>query len=829
MTENTQTKQRPRQVERYDPRAIETKWQARWETDHLYETSDDDPRPKWYALTMLPYTSGDLHIGHWYAMAPSDTAARYKRMSGYNVLFPMGFDAFGLPAENAAIKNQTHPAEWTFANVERMRGQIKLMGAMFDWRREVVTASPDYYKWTQWWFLKLLEHDLAYRKKASVWWCPNDQTVLANEQVVDGRCERCDTPVTKRDLEGWFFRITNYADELLDFSKMQWPEQIQSMQRNWIGRSEGAELRFGLDVPGIDTKEVRVFTTRPDTVCGVTFFVVAPEHPLVEQITTAEQRDAVRAYVEAARRETEIERMSTDREKTGVFTGAYVTNLFNGKQIAVWTADYVLYTYGTGAVMGVPAHDQRDFEFAKKYGLDIVPVFDAADADGGELVQALPHGGRMINSGPFDGTPDAEAIPAVVKYAEEHGFGRGTVSYRLRDWGISRQRMWGAPIPIIYCETHGAVPVPERDLPVVLPDDAEFRPTGESPLTYHREFLNTTCPVCGEPARRETDTLDTFMCSSWYQLRYIDPHNDERPFSRDLARKWLPVDQYTGGSEHAVMHLLYSRFFTKAARDMGILEFDEPFTRLFNQGQLLGPDGQRMSKSRGNVIAADTQIERWGVDTFRTYLMFLGPWNEGGPYDPSGINGAHRWLNRVWNVVLGGIETAAKADAPETRELRRWTHRTIEKVTGDIGEFRFNTMIAALMEYTNYLTRLRETGAVVDAAAWDEALQSMVLMIAPTVPHIAEELWERIGKPYSVHTQSWPRFDAELAAADEVEVPVQVNGKVRDRLMLPLDAAEDDARDRALASASVQQHIAGKEIARVIYVPNRLINIVVRG
>jgi len=829
MSEDTQTKQRPGQVERYDPRAIERKWQAQWEHDGLYRTPDDDPRPKWYALTMLPYTSGDLHIGHWYAMAPSDTAARYKRMNGYNVLFPMGFDAFGLPAENAAIKNQTHPAEWTFANVERMRGQLKLMGAMFDWEREVVTASPDYYKWTQWWFLKLLEHDLAYKKKASVWWCPKDQTVLANEQVVDGRCERCDAVVAKRDLEQWFFRITRYADELLDFGSVEWPDQIASMQRNWIGRSEGAELRFGLDVPGVAETEVRVFTTRPDTVYGVTFFVVAPEHPLVEQITTPEQRDAVRAYVDAARKQSEIERQSTETEKTGVFTGAYVTNLFTGKPVPVWTADYVLYTYGTGAVMGVPGHDQRDFDFAKKYGLPIVPVYKDPDQDSGELTAALGHGGTMINSGPFDGTPDGESIPAVVKYAEQRGFGRGTVNYRLRDWLISRQRMWGAPIPVVYCEKDGAVPVPERDLPVLLPDDAEFRPTGESPLTYHERFLNTTCPTCGGPARRETDTMDTFMCSSWYQMRYIDPHNPERPFSRELAHQWLPVDQYTGGAEHAVMHLLYTRFFTKAARDMGIVEFGEPFTRLFNQGQILGPDGQRMSKSRGNVIAPDSQVEKWGADTFRTYLMFLGPWDEGGPYDPSGINGSYRWLNRVWNAVLGGIESAEKSAAPETRELRRWTHRTIEKVTADISQFRFNTMIAALMEYTNYLTKLRETGAVVDAAAWSEACESLTLLLAPVVPHLAEELWARQGKPYSVHTQTWPKFDAALAAADEVEVPVQVNGKVRERLLLPLDAPEDVARARALASASVQQHIAGKEIARLIYVPNRLVNIVVNG
>jgi leucyl-tRNA synthetase len=601
------------------------------------------------------------------------------------------------------------------------------------------------------------------------------------------------------------------------------------MQRNWIGKSDGAELRFGLDLPGVETKEIRVFTTRPDTVYGVTFFVVAPEHPLVEQITTPEQRDAVRAYVAAARRESDIERTSTEREKTGVFTGAYVTDLFNGERVPIWTADYVLATYGTGAVMGVPAHDQRDFEFAKKYGLKIVPVFKHPDWDGGELTAAFGHGGTMINSGPFDGTPDEDAFAAVVKYAEERGYGRGTVNYRLRDWLISRQRMWGAPIPIIYCETHGAVPVPESELPVLLPDDAEFRPTGESPLTYHEGFLRTTCPVCNAPARRETDTMDTFMCSSWYQMRYIDPHNDERPFSRELAKKWLPVDQYTGGAEHAVMHLLYTRFFTKAARDMGVVDIDEPMVRLFNQGQILGPDGQRMSKSRGNVIAPDGEVAKWGADTFRAYLMFLGPWDGGGPYDASGISGVYRWLNRTWNAVTGETRTGAHPDAPETRELRRWTHKTIAKVTEDIANFHFNTMLSALMEFTNHLTRLRESGAEVDADAWREAQESMALILAPSVPHIAEELWSRLGKPYSVHTQAWPPFDAALAADDAVEIAVQVNGKVRDRMMLPVDAPEDAARDRALASAAVASHVAGKQIVRVIYVPNRLLNIVVKG
>jgi len=827
------TKSRPGGADRYDPQAIETKWQARWEADQLYRTPDDDAasggRPKWYALTMLPYTSGDLHIGHWFAMAPSDAAARYRRMTGYNVLFPMGFDAFGLPAENAAIKNGAHPAEWTFANVEHMRRQLKLMGAMFDWSREVVTASPDYYRWTQWWFLQLLKHDLAYKKNASVWWCPKDQTVLANEQVLDGKCERCETVVAKRDLEQWFFRITKYADELLDFSGLQWTDQVASMQRNWIGRSEGAHLSFGLDVPGVDTKEITVFTTRPDTVFGVSFFVLAPEHPLVEQITTPEQRAAVKAYVDAARKESEIDRLSTEREKTGVFTGAYVTNKFNGKPVPVWIADYVLATYGTGAVMGVPGHDQRDFDFAKKYGLPIVPVFRHPDWDGGELTAALPHGGTMINSGPLDGTPDEVAVATAIKYAEEQGYGKGAVTYRLRDWLISRQRMWGAPIPVIYCDDHGAVPVPEKDLPVLLPDDAEFRPTGESPLTYHEGFLNTTCPVCGKPAKRETDTMDTFMCSSWYQMRYIDPHNEERPFSRELARKWLPVDQYTGGAEHAVMHLLYTRFFTKAARDMGVVEHSEPMVRLFNQGQILGPDGQRMSKSRGNVVAPDSQVERWGADTFRAYLMFLGPWDQGGPYDASGITGIYRWLNRAWNAVTADMPVDPQPAAPETRALRRWTHKTIKKVTEDIEDFHFNTMIAAMMEFTNELIRLRESGAEVDGDAWREAVESLALLLAPPTPHIAEELWQRLGKPYSIHTQPWPKHDATLARADEVEVAVQVNGKVRDRLLLPLDAPEDVARARALESASVSAHVTGKEIARVIYVPNRLLNIVAKG
>jgi leucyl-tRNA synthetase len=811
-------------ADRYEPAAIEPKWRARWEETDIYAVKDDDPRPKWYALTMFPYPSGDLHTGHWYAMAPSDVAARYRRMLGYNVMFPMGFDSFGLPAENAAIKRNIDPKEWTYANIDRMRGQLRMMGASFDWDREVVTSDPDYYKWTQWWFLQFYKHGLAYQAEALANWCPGCQTVLANEQVVDGRCERSDDVVERRMMRQWFFKITAYADELLKYENIEWPERIKTLQRNWIGRSEGARLHFEVDVPAV-TEPLTVFTTRPDTIYGATFMVLAPEHPLVERITTATQRAAVDEYIAATSRASEVDRLSTERDKTGVFTGAYAINPFNGERVPIWIADYVLVTYGTGAVMGVPAHDQRDFEFATKFGLGIVPVYDHAEIDVTKpLERAIPHGGKMVNSGPFNGTPDGEAISRVVAYAVEKGFGEGAVTYRLRDWSVSRQRFWGAPLPFIHCPTHGTVPVPDSDLPVLLPENVEFKPTGQSPLQLTEEWVNVPCPVCGEPAKRESDTLDTFMCSSWYQMRYADPHNPERPFSQAAAKKWFPVDQYTGGAEHAVMHLLYTRFFWKAARDMGLVEGDEPMMRLVNQGVILGPDGNRMSKSRGNVVAPDEQVSQWGADAFRCQLMFVGPWDQGGPYNPTGMSGIVRWLHRVWTLVVEP-PSLRNADDEATRALRRVTHKTIAAVTEEIENFRFNTMIARLMEHSTAMQKAREA-ANVSQEAWDEAVRTMLLLTAPLAPHIAAELWERIGQPYSIHLASWPTADATLARDDEVELVVQVNGKVRDRVTLPVGASEADARAAVMALPRVAELLGGNVPQKVIYVPGRLVNLV---
>jgi len=813
-------------TDRYSPSDIEKKWQSKWEEDRLYETPDDDPRPKWYLLTMLPYTSGDLHIGHWYPMAPSDVAARYKRMQGFNVLFPIGFDAFGLPAENAAIKQKIHPYKWTMDNIQRMRQQLKSMGAMFDWRREASSCDPEYYRWTQWWFLKFYEKDLAYRAKAPANWCPSCQTVLANEQVLpSGDCERCGTAVSRRDLEQWFFRITNYADELLDHSQIQWPERVVTMQKNWIGRSEGVELAFELDVPGVEEKEIRVFTTRPDTVYGVTSMVLAPEHPLVEKLTTPDRRAEVKAYVEQTRRLSEIQRLSTEKEKTGVFTGSYCKNLLSGQDVPLWIADYALLTYGTGIVMGVPAHDQRDFDFAKKYGLPIIVVIAPPGWQGEELTEAYVGQGTMVNSGPFDGTPSDKGYDAVADYVEPKGWGGRKVGYRLRDWLISRQRYWGCPIPIVYCDRCGTVPVPEANLPVLLPEDAEFKPTGESPLARHQGFVNTVCPRCQGPARRETNTMDTFMDSNWYFIRYLDPHYNEGPVDPALAKKWLPVDQYTGGAEHAVMHLLYARFFWKVARDLGIVPGDEPFVRLFNQGHIV-VEQAKMSKSRGNVITPDEYVARLGADTVRCYLMFMGPWEHGGEWDDSGIFGIHRWLNRVWGLVLGAAPSDG-ADPEATHQLRHVTHKTTRRVTEDMERFRFNTMLAALMEYSNFLAKAKESGRM-DASAWQEAIETLLLLMAPSAPHFAEELWARLGKPYSIHQQPWPKWDEDLAREEEITLVVQVNGKVRDRLQVPADIDEERAKELALASQRVQSHIAGKQAQRIIYVPGKLVNVVVR-
>ena len=811
---------------RYNPQEIERKWQDKWAKDHLYEVREDDPRPKFYALTMFPYTSGDLHIGHWYAMAPSDVYARYKMMQGFNVMHPMGFDAFGLPAENKAIATGVNPAEWTMKNVENMRRQLRTIGAIYDWSREVITCQPEYYKWTQWFFLKLYEAGLAYRGRAAVNWCPRCQTVLANEQVVgDGVCWRCDSAVEKKQLEQWFFRITKYADELLVFKDIDWPERIRIMQTNWIGKSYGADISFGLARPGVKEKEIRVFTTRPDTLFGVTFFVIAPEHPLVPALTTPDRKKEVDAYVRRAQRQTDFERTAAESEKTGVFLGSYVINRANGEKVPVWIADYVLPQYGTGAVMGVPAHDQRDFEFAKKYDIPIRTVVAPPDWDGGDLQAAHVEGGRMVNSGQFNGLTDQQMVDSICDFLKQKGWGGKTITYRLRDWLISRQRYWGAPIPMVYCDRCGITPIPEKDLPVLLPPDVEFKPTGESPLKYCESFVNTKCPKCGSPARRETDTMDTFMCSSWYFLRYTSPNYDKYPFEKDKINYWMPVDLYTGGAEHATMHLLYSRFFVKAIRDMGIVNFDEPFTRLFNQG-IIGSQGEKMSKSKGNVVTPDDYVSQMGADAVRAYLMFVGPWEQGGDWNDNGIVGMSRWLNRVWSLVTTEYEENS-IDAGITKECLRTMHKTIKKATGDMDRFRFNTMLSALMEYTNILSKVLEAGTI-RAAEWKEAIKVLLILMAPSAPHMSEELWVGLGYPYSIHRQSWPAWDRELAADEEVTLVVQVNGKLRDKLTVPVDISEDDAIKIAFDQDRIQGYVAGKSIAKTIYVPGKLLNIVVK-
>ena len=817
-------------ADRYNHQEIEIKWQAKWAEDRLYEAKELPGKPKWYALTMFPYTSGDLHIGHWYAMAPSDVHARYKRMQGFNVMHPIGFDSFGLPAENAAIKRGIHPAVWTMKNVENMRKQLKTMGAMHDWSREVITCLPDYYKWTQWFFLKLYEAGLAYRTKAPVNWCPSCHTVLANEQVVDGFCERCDSAVIRRDLEQWFFRITKYADELMQHEGLDWPERIKTMQKNWVGRSEGSEIIFGLDRPAGSAQEIRVFTTRADTVYGVTFMVLAPEHPLVAEITTQQQKNAVEDYIMQTRRQTDIERLSTEKEKDGVFTGAYAVNRLTGDKVPIWIADYVLTSYGTGAVMAVPAHDTRDFAFAKKYDLPIKVVISPPDWKGEELKEAYVEEGLMVNSGQFDGSLNLAGIKAVTSYLEQKGWGKATVSYKLRDWLISRQRYWGAPIPIIYCSKCGAVAVPEKDLPVELPEDAEFKPTGESPLKNNEKFVNTVCPACGGPAKRETDTLDTFMCSSWYFFRYTSPHYDKAAFSPEMVKYWMPVDLYTGGAEHAVMHLFYARFFTMAIRDIGLINFGEPFLRLFNQGTIISQH-MKMSKSRGNVVNPDLYVAQMGADTVRAYLMFIAPWERGGDWNDSGISGIYRWLNRIRNLVLEGYNASAGISAEERpqadRDLARMTHKTIQSVTEDIEKIRFNTMIASLMEYTNFLDDVRSRGAVTQAV-WQDAMRSLMLLVAPAVPHLAEELWSLSGHPYSIHNQKWPAFDPALVVVEQVTLVIQVNGKLRDRFEVPVSISEEAAKKLAFESPKVKTHIEGKQLVNAIYVPGKLVNLVVK-
>lgn len=826
---------------RYIAPEIEKKWQTRWEQDRLWRTDLNDVSRKFYFLTMYPYPSGDLHIGHWYPMAPSDAKVRYLRMKGYNVFFPIGFDAFGLPAENAAIKRGIHPYKWTMDNIANMRRQLRSMGTSFDWDSEVLTCDPRFYRWNQWFFNQMYRRGLAYKKMAAVDWCPKDQTVLAREQVVgEARlCERCDTPVVKKDLEQWFLKITAYAEELLDFSGIDWPERVKTLQTNWIGRSEGVQFTMPVaEHPGLSFD---VFTTRQDTVFGMTFAVLAPEHPLVDQITTLDRREAVGAYVFKTRRETEIERLSTEKVRDGVFTGAYALNPMNGARVPVWIADYVLLTYGTGAIMAVPGHDERDYEFARRYSLPIPVVIAPPGWDGEPLPAAYTGAGTMVNSAEFNGLDSETGKVRVAEAMTARGIGTRTVNYRIRDWLISRQRYWGTPIPVVYCPEHGIQTVPDDQLPVVLPlEGVEFMPTGESPLTRLPDFLAATCPVCGGPARRETDTMDTFVDSSWYQYAYLDPYNTEHPINRELTKKWLPVDQYTGGVEHAVMHLLYTRFWTKVMRDLGLVDFGEPMLRLFNQGTILS-EGQKMSKSRGNVVPPDSYVQTLGADTVRLYLMFIGPWDQGGDWDDSGIGGVHRWLQRVWTLVtetagrgpltpegkngqaaVGGQPSAVSAE----RELPRKTHQAIRRVTDEMEGLRFNTMVAGLMEFTNYLQKAREAGAA-GTPAWREALRSFLLLLAPSAPHLAEELWSRLGEPYSVHAQPWPSFDPEVTREETFTLVVQVNGRVRGKVELPVGVGEAEARAAALQEQNVQRHLAGQTPRQVIYVPGRLVNIVV--
>ena len=909
--------------ETYQPQKIESKWQRKWDETQLYRSEVDWDRPKHYALTMLPYPSGDLHIGHWFAMAPSDARARWMRMKGYNVLFPMGFDAFGLPAENAAIARNIHPWKWTYSNIERMRGQLRSMGAMFDWEREAISCTPAYYKWSQWFFKKFYENELAYRGSALVNWSESMQTVLANEQVIDGKDERTGQPVVQKLMEQWFFAITRYADELLAFDKLDWPESIKIMQTNWIGRSEGAHATF-YTVEG--RHPIEIFTTRPDTLWGATFMVLAPEHPLVEQITSPAQSQAVAAYVQATAAATEIERLSDDREKTGVFTGAYAINPVNDQQIPIWIADYVMISYGTGAIMAVPAHDQRDFEFARQHGLNIQVVIQPTD---GELLQAdemdaaYDGPGAMVNSDAMNGSVSSQdkgrknpAIAKVIDWLEAEGKGREAVNYRLRDWLISRQRYWGGPIPIEY-ENGDVQAVADEDLPVVLPEDVDFVPTGRSPLTYHEPFFKAS-----ETARRETDTLDTFMCSSWYQLRYLSPNDDAAPFDAEEAAYWLPVDVYTGGAEHAVMHLLYTRFFTKALRDTGVFDdaaavmrakgrdpaaaFDEPMLLLRNQGQVLGgerqgdfvlcsgkmrggkmlanrvevadynqvPAGfegvfgeimrrteniihinmagvaqlveilpkaeivipsiegknnvnqlnhhleiQRMSKSKGNVVNPDELVAKYGADAVRCYLMFNFDWQKGGPWNESNIKGPQGWLHDIWEIALQGAPTV-QGDAAAERDIERKLHQAIAVIDRGLREFSFNTAIAAQMKFKNaFRAALRE--GQIGAAVWHKTMSQVLRLMAPFAPHMAEELWARLGQEYSVHTQPWPEYDADLAREEMVDLVIMVDGRPRETLTVAVDIEAAQAREMALESEAARRFLRGQSPKRLVFIPGR--------
>lgn len=824
-------------MEKYSPQDIEKKWQDKWEAEKVYKTEADETKPKYYALEMFPYPSGNLHMGHVRNYAIGDVMARYKTMEGYNVLHPMGFDSFGMPAENAAIKHGVKPADWTLSNIENMEKQQKKMGLSYDWDREVLTCQPDYYKWTQWLFELFYKRGLAYKKKASVNWCDTCGTVLANEQVIDGKCWRCDSEVQKKDLSQWFLKITDYADVLLkDLDKLPgWPERVKTMQDNWIGRSEG--LQFNLDIPELGEK-LEVYTTRPDTAYGITFVALAAEHPLIEKICENNPKaDEIRAFVKKVRNQSDIERTSSESEKEGIFTGIYAINPFNGNKAQLWVTNYVLADYGTGAVMAVPSGDSRDWMFAKKYNLPIILTLQPKDKELKleEMTEAYTEKeGVLVNSGEFTGMEMHEAMAKIIDKAEAEGFGKRKVNFRLRDWLISRQRYWGAPIPVINCPNCGEVLVPEDQLPVKLPEDVSFDQGSLSPLASSESFLHCHCPQCGAEATRETDTMDTFICSSWYYLRYTDPKNDKEPFAKDKVNYWAPIDQYIGGIEHAILHLLYSRFFTKVLKDAGLVDFDEPFTNLLTQGMVL-KDGSKMSKSKGNVVSPEEIIAKYGADTARLFILFAAPVDRDLEWSDQGVEGAFRFLGRVWRI-LGHFEDAIKSGSDsydiatltkDEKNLRRILHTTIKKVTEDVRDrFMFNTAISALMELVNAIYAFQEKE--LNAGLARETAKALLEMLAPFTPHITEELWSKLFADGSVHQQHWPECDEAATKLDEIEIVLQLNGKVRDKITVPADISREDMEKLVMELPRTQELTAGKTIVKVICVPKKLVNVVVK-
>ena len=826
--------------EKYAPHAIEAKWQKYWEENKTFKVEMDKDKPKSYVLEMFPYPSGNLHMGHVRNYSIGDVIARFRTMKGFNVLHPMGWDSFGMPAENAAIKHNIPPKKWTLENIANMTRQLKALGLSYDWDREVTTCKEDYYKWTQWFFELFYKRGLAVKKESAVNWCDTCNTVLANEQVIDGKCWRCDHEVVKKDLSQWFFKITDYADELLkDLDLLPgWPERVKTMQHNWIGRSEG--LEFSFEIPALNDT-VAVYTTRPDTAYGVTFMALAAEHPLIKKICENNPKaDEINAFCERVRNQSEIERTSSESEKEGVFTGVYCINPFTGRKVEIWVTNYVLYDYGTGAVMGVPTGDQRDWMFADKYGIEkivtICPVGKELKLE--EMTCAYEEKeGMLVNSGEFTGMEMHKAMSAIMDKAEAEGFGKRRVNYRLRDWLISRQRYWGAPIPIIYCPHCGEVLVPEDQLPVRLPEDVSFTAGAKSPLATSEEFVHCKCPKCGADATRETDTMDTFLCSSWYYLRYTDAHNDKMPFDKDLNNYWGPVDQYIGGIEHAILHLLYSRFFVKVLRDAGLVDYDEPFSNLLTQGMVI-KDGAKMSKSLGNVVSPEEILSKYGADTARLFILFAAPPERELEWSDQGVEGSFRFLNRIWRIVQA-FEAVLEQKVTEydhsnlneaDKDLRRVLHSSIKKVTNDIEtRFNFNTAISTMMELVNALYAYKEAAKELNAGLVYEAISDLIKMMSPFVPHITEELWRgAIDANSSVHEQSWPECDEEALKVDNVEIVLQVNGKVRGRLTVPAEATKEELEKIAMADANVQAHIGDATVRKVICVPGRLVNIVAK-